>query len=144
MNTSTAHSKLVSLLASEPSSIWGTVHGRHQTANIALGDLSVEVEVDVALQDSRAIVDQVFIDNRNTSLSVRVHTGYHLGPTDPATTMLIADAVVRCLRENTDLSDGYTIFDVDGAAFNIALESSATTGAEIKVNIHKVESYDQQ
>ncbi len=142
--STTAHSKIVALLTTAtPSMLWTAVYSTHETADLDIPSLSVEVETDTPLSDSDAINQQELVDNRNIRLSIRVHTGYRLGPVDTSEAMQIADEVIRELRENINLSDGYRIFDVSGTAYNVEHLSSGTTGAEINVDIHKVEYYAQ-
>lgn len=140
----TAHTKIVALLTSfSPSPEWVDVYDTHEKANLLLPSLSVEVETDTPIVDDQAIVIQQLVDNRNVRLSIRVHTAYRLGPTDVNSAMNIADDVINWLRTHINLSDGYQIFDVAGAAYNIEHLSSGTTGAEILIDIHKVEFYEQ-
>lgn len=142
--STTAHSKIVALLQSfAPSPSWSNTYDTHEKANLIIPALSVEVESDAPIPNDAAIVDQELVDNRNIRLSIKIHTGYRLGPVDTDTSMQIADDVVRWLRENIDLGDEYRIFEVVGSAYNVEHVSSGTTGTEILIDIHKVEFYEQ-
>ena len=105
--------------------------------------VSVEAETDIPLTGDSALVSQELVDNRNMRVSIRIHTGYRLGPVDTSLSVDIADTVVRWLRENINLADGYRMFDVLAGAYNVEHTSSGTTGAEVFVDIHKVENYVQ-
>lgn len=141
--SATAHSKVVALLsAATPSAPWSYVYGRHATANLLLPAISVQVETDTPLE-SKAIEQSELHDNRAIRLSIKIHTAYRLGATDLDSAKTIADAVIRELREHVNLNDGYRIFEVEGTAYDVEHTSSATTGAEIQFNIHKVEYYEQ-
>lgn len=140
----TAHQKIVDLLDSyEPSTVWVAVHPTHTTADLLLPSLSVEIETETPIVSDGALVSQELVDNWDIRLSVRVHTGYRLGIIDTAESADIVDIVIRWLRENIALGDGFRIFEVTGTAFNVEHTSSGTTGAEILITIHKVEYYDQ-
>jgi len=141
---STAHSKIVAILQSfTPSPLWDAVYVTHETANLIIPSLSVEVDIDTPIEEDNAIVNQELLDNRNTRLSIRIHTGYRLGPVNTDSSVEIADAVVRWLRENINLGNGFRIFDVLGVVYNVEHVTSGTTGAELNVDIHKVEFYEQ-
>ena len=105
--------------------------------------VSVEISFDLPDPDNQFIVSGELWDNRNTQLSIRVHTQYRLGAVNPEQTTNITDEVIRELRENLDLGDNYYTMSVLGTAYNVEHETSATTGAEILINIHEVESYEQ-
>lgn len=140
----TAHSKVVALLdAITPSASWGNVYSKHAVANLLLPSISIQVETDTPLDNDKAINQTELHDNRNVRLSVYIHTAYRLGPTDTVSAKTIVDEVIRELRTNIDLSDGYRIFDVLGVAYDVEHGSSATTGAEVQIDIHKVEFYEQ-
>lgn len=140
----TAHQKIVTLLGNfSPSPLWDAVYDTHEKANLVVPSLSVEVETDTPLVDDNAITAQELVDNRNVQITVRVHTSYRLGPVDTNSATDIADAAVRWLRENIDLGDGYRLFETTGTAYNVEHTSSGTAGAEITINIHKVEYYEQ-
>jgi len=141
--SNTAHAKIVALLITMDEFTASTVYVTHEKAALVTPSLSVEAEADAPLDGDAAINSQELIDNRNVVLSVRVHTAYRLGPVDTALNMTLTDAVIRKIRENIDLGGGYRVFDVPGVAYNIEHSSSGTTGAQINVNIHKVEFYDQ-
>ena len=143
--TETAHQKIVTLLDSDDyaSPLWNAVYSTHATANLVVPSLSVEPEVNVPLAGDAAIDQQELVDNRSIQISIRVHIGYRLGPVDTDKATIISDDVIRWLRENINLDDGYRIFDVTGVAYNVEHTSSGTTGAEITINIHKVEYYVQ-
>lgn len=141
---STAHSKVVALLsAASPSMTWTAVYGYHAKADLTVPSLSVQVETDLPLDNDRAIDAQELIDNRNVTLSIKIHTAYRLQPTQHATNLIATDEVIRELRENIDLGDGYRIFGVRGVAYDVEHTESATTGAEVQIDIHKVEYYAQ-
>ena len=145
MAASTAHTKIITLLAGispDPSPVWN-VYDTHEKANLVIPALSVEVDSDTPLKNEDAINEQELVDNREYILSIRIHTSYKLGAVKTVDNALIVDDVIRILRENIDLTDGYWIFDVLGAVFNVELTSSGTSGAEIKLSIHKVEFYAQ-
>ena len=140
----TAHQKIVTLLdAYSPSPPWDAVYSTHEKALLVIPSISVEVDTDAPLVNDAAIIDQELLDNRNIRLSIRVHTGYRLGPIDTDESVNIADTVIRWLRENINLSGGYRIFDTIGVAYNVEHTSSGTTGSEITVDVHKVEHYIQ-
>ena len=140
----TAHQKVITLLgALAPSPSFNAVYSTHETANLVVPSLSVEVESDVAIESDGALVQQEIVDNRNMRISIRVHINYRLGPVDTESATDITDEVVRWLRENLDLDGGYYIFAVSGIAYNVEHASSGTTGAEINVDVHKVEYYEQ-
>lgn len=122
---------------------WDNVYSRHTVANLLLPAVSVEVETNTALLNDKAIRATELIDNRLIRLSIKVHTGYRLGIIDTSSNLLLADEVIRRLRQNVDLGDGYRIFDVTGVAYNVEHTSSGTTGVELLVDIHKVEYYEQ-
>ena len=139
-----AHQKLVDLLNGyEPSPLWSAVYDKHEEANLVVPSLSVGVETDTPLTDDAAIVQQELLDNHNIQLSIRVHMNYRLGPIDTNEVVDIVDAIIRWIREHINLDGGYRIFDVTGVAYNVEHTSSGTLGAEIIVNIHKVEYYIQ-
>lgn len=139
-----AHSKIVTLLTNySPSAIWINVYNTHNKANLVIPALSVEVDTDTPMEDDEAILQNELIDNRNIILTVFVHSGYRLGYKNTAQARLMVDEAIRQIRENIDLGGGYRIFDVMGAAYDTAHEVSGTTGAEIKISIHKVENYVQ-
>ncbi len=141
----TAHQKIVTLLSAfTPPPLWDDVYNTHEKADLVIPSLSVEVETDTPLVGDAAIIEQELLDNRNIRLSIRVHTGYRLGPVDTNESVDIADTVIRWLRENINLGDGYRIFDTIGVAYNVEHTSSGTTGSEITVDIHKVEHYVQK
>lgn len=135
--SNTAHAKIVALLA-----LSFTAYNTHETADLTLPSVSVEVETDTPLDGDTAINMQELVDNRDIVLSIRVHTGYRLGPVDTAANMTTTDAVIRKIRENVDLGGGYRVFGVLGTAYNVEHSSSGTTGAQVNVNIHKVETYE--
>jgi hypothetical protein len=140
----TAHSKIVTLLGTySPSPTFEAVYDTHEVADLDVPSISVEIETDIPLEGDSALVQQELVDNRNIRLSIRIHTGYRLGPVDTDTSATSADEVVRWLRENINLGGGYRIFTVSGVAYNVEHASSGTTGAEINVDIHKVEFYEQ-
>lgn len=143
MSASTAHGKIVTLLGTKSTPPWDAVYNTHQKANLVVPSLSVEVETEVSLPEDQSLVSQQLVDNRQTEISIRVHTAYKLGNHDTVQTALDADVVIRFLRENIDLADAYWIMDVIGTAYNVELPSSGTIGAEIKLIINKVEYYDQ-
>jgi len=138
-----AHQKIVSLLGTYVTPPWDAVYSTHETANLVVPSLSVEPEVNVPLTGDAAIIQQELVDNRSVQISIRVHIGYRLGPVDTDTATAISDNVIRWLRENINLGDGYRMFDVTGIVYNVEHTSSGTTGAEITINIHKVEYYEQ-
>lgn len=140
--SNTAHGKITALLITMAEFSASTVYVTHEKANLAVPSLSVEVEADAPLDGDAAINTQELVDNRNVVLSVRVHTAYRLGPVDTGSNMTLADAVIRKIRENINLGGGYRVFDVLGVAYNVEHSSSGTTGAQINVNIHKVEFYE--
>lgn len=140
----TAHQKVVTLLGTyTPSPTFEAVYSTHETASLVVPSVSVEVETDTPLANDVALVSQELVDNRQVRLSIRIHTGYRLGPVDTSLSADIADEIVRWLREHINLGSGYRIFDVAGVAYNVEHTSSGTTGAEITVDIHKVEYYAQ-
>jgi len=140
----TAHQKIVTLLENyAPSPLWNNVYSTHETADLTVPSLSVEVETDTPLSDDSALVSQELVDNRDIRISIRIHINYRLGPVNTDDAVDIADDVVRWLREHIDLNDGYRIFDVIGTAYNVEHASSGTIGSEIIINIHKVEYYVQ-
>ena len=141
-SASTAHAKIVALLITMTEFTADTVYSTHEKAALYLPSLSVEVETDVPLDGDAAINMQELVDNRNVLLSIRVHTAYRLGRVKTVYNATLADAVIRKVRENIDLGDGYRVFDVPGVAYNVEHSSSGTTGAQINVNIHKVEFYE--
>ncbi|MFA7286915.1 MAG: hypothetical protein WC052_04630 [Patescibacteria group bacterium] len=144
MSASTAHSTVVTLLGTyAPSPIFSATYSTHQTANLVIPSLSVEVETDTPIKGDAAIDQSEIVDNRLIRLSIRVHTGYRLGPIDTANNIEITDEVVTWLRQHINLGSGYRIFDVAGVAYNVDHMSSGTTGSEITVDIHKVEHYAQ-
>ena len=140
----TAHSKVITLLNSyAPSPLWENVYTTHATANLIIPALSIEVETDIALEDDNAIYQNELLDNRNIQLSIRIHTGYRLGPINTTESIQLTDDVIRWLREHIDLADNYRIFEVSATAHNVDHSSSGTIGSEIIINIHKVENYEQ-
>jgi hypothetical protein len=141
-SASTAHGKIVALLITMAEFTASTVYDTHEKANLSLLSVSVEVETDTPLDGDAAINMQELVDNRNVLLSIRVHTGYRLGMVRTTPTAILADAVIRKVRENINLGNGYRVFDVPGVAYNVEHSSSGTTGAQINVNIHKVEFYE--
>ena len=142
--TSTAHQKIVTLLqAYAPSPTFTAVYTTHETANLAVPSLSIEPEATTPIINDGAIVSQELIDNWSVQLSIRIHVVYRLGPIDTESATDLADEVIRWLREHINLADGYRIFDIVGAVYNVEHTSSGTAGSELIVNIHKVESYEQ-
>lgn len=140
----TGHSKIVALLNSyTPSPPWDYVYTTHQKADLDIPSLSVEIDTNTPLTEDEALVNQELVDNRELRVSIRIHTGYRLGPVDTDTSNSISDTVVEWLRKNINLSNGYRIMDVLGTAYNVEHTSSGTTGAEIIIIIHKVEFYEQ-
>jgi hypothetical protein len=139
----TAHSLIVALLRAKVDPLWSAVYPTHEKADLAVPSLSVEVETDIPMENQGAINQQELQDNRLTQLTVRVHMNYRLGPVDTDGASQIADSVIRWLRENIELGDGFRVFEVAGSVYNVEHTSSGTTGAEITVNIHKVEFYEQ-
>lgn len=139
-----AHSKIVTLLTNySPSATWINVYSTHNKANLIIPALSVEVDTDTPIDGDEAILQSELIDNRNIILSIFIHSGYRLGYKNTGQARLMTDEAIRQIRENIDLGDGYRVFDVIGAAYDTAHEVSGTTGAEIKISIHKVENYVQ-
>jgi hypothetical protein len=140
-----SHQKLVDLLVSAaPSPLWTAVYRTHYVADLELPSLSVDVVSDTPIIDDRAINTQELLDNREVQLLVRIHTGYRLGPMDADLSVELADAAVRWIREHIDLGNGFRVFDVTGQGYNVEHAPSGTTGAEVAVNIHKVEYYEQE
>jgi hypothetical protein len=140
----TAHSKLYTLLnAATPSASWSYVYQFHAKANLLLPALSVQVSTDSPVEDTDALVNQELIDYRESTLIVKVHTAYRLGLTDTATTKSIIDAAIREIRENTDLGNGFRVYDVFGVDYDVEHTESATTGGQFSVNVRKVEYYVQ-
>lgn len=143
--------KVITLLQEfAPSPPFVAVYDTHQIADLVTPSLSIEVEAIAPLEEDGAIVNQELIDNWLIRLSIRIHTAYRLGPVDSVTATSISDEVVRWLREHINLTsylpntgDAYRIFEVAGVAYNVDHASSGTTGAELIVNIHRVESYEQ-
>jgi len=139
-----AHQKIVTLLSTHILlSSWDAVYSTHEKADLVIPSLSVEVETDIPLTDDAAIVTQELIDNHNVRLTIRIHINYRLGPVNTDSAVDIADDVIRWLRENINLADGYRVFDVIGVAYNVEHTSSGTTGSEVTIDIHKVEYYEQ-
>lgn len=162
--TQVAHSKIVDLLKTlvvfnpspsspspsspspsspspSPSPVSIMVYPNHKIANLIIPALSVEVETTAPIPNNKAINQQELIDNWMIRISIKVHTGYRLGVFRVAESYQIADSVIRLLRENVDLQNGYRIFDVGGIAYNGDHTVSGTTGADIIVDVHKVENY---
>lgn len=139
----TAHSKVVALLDTAPAPLWEDVYSRHATANIILPSISVEVEAATPVGNDKAILDNELLDNYVVRLSIRIHTGYRQGAVNVVQASTLADAVITWLRTHIDLSDGYRIFDVQGAVYDSVHTSSGTTGAEVLVDVHKVAYYAQ-
>jgi hypothetical protein len=139
-----AHAAMVTLLGTyAPSPLWANVYSTHRKANLVVPSVSVEVETDTPLADQMALVSQELVDNRNIRLSVRVHTSYRLGPVDHALIVSMTDDVIRWVREHINLGGGYRVFDVAGASYVVEHTTSGTVGAEILIDIHKVEYYEQ-
>lgn len=122
---------------------WSDVYNHHAVATLVIPSVSVEVETNIPLTNDKAINEQELIDNRLIRLSIRIHTAYRLGVMQTASNLLLADEVIRRLRTNVDLGDGYRLFDVVGTAYNVDHKSSGTTGVELLVDVHKVEFYEQ-
>jgi hypothetical protein len=149
----TAHSKIVTVLegliypspppSPSPSPVSINIYSTHKVANLIIPALSVEVETITPIRDDKAINNQELIDNWQQRFTIKIHTGYRLGIHDTTGSRAIADLVIRQLRINTNLADGYRMFDVVGIAFDVEHTESGTTGAEILVDVHKVEYYDQ-
>jgi hypothetical protein len=127
----------------EPSPVTINVYETHKVANLLIPALSVEVEAITPLKDDKAINNQELIDNWLQRFTIKIHTGYRLGIHDTAGSRAIVDLVIRQLRVSTNLADGYRMFDVAGVAFDVEHRESGTTGAEILVDVHKVEYYNQ-
>lgn len=141
----TTHQKVFDLLDGESaSSTFNYVYDRHQTANMLLPSLSIEVNFETPIESDAAITAQELVDNKLCQLSIKVHTAYRLGYTDIETARVIVDEVITILRTNIDLSDGYRIFNVSGIVYNVEHGESATSGAELTVNVHKVVYYEQE
>lgn len=121
----------------------GPIYDFHDKANLVIPSVTVEVETIAPLTEDGAITNQELVDNWIIQLSIRIHTGYRLGPVNSVSSTAIADGLQRWLRESINLGSGYRVFDVPGVAYNTDHPSSGTTGAQINVNIHKVEFYEQ-
>lgn len=142
--SSTAHTKIIALLNTvSPSPLFDNVYDTHQKANLVIPALSVEVESEVSIDDDKGLVSQQLVDNRLIRLSIKIHTSYRLGATETVKSMQIVDEVIRHLRENINLADNYWIFEVSGSVYNVEHTSSGTLGAEIVIDLHKVEFYEQ-
>lgn len=140
----TAHSKIVTLLTNfSPSATWVNVYSTHNKANLIIPALSIDVIAETPVEEDEAINQSILVDNRSVELSIFIHSGYRLGYKNTAQAREMADEATRQLRENTDLGDGYWLFNVAGAAYDTAHDVSGTTGAEIRILIHKVENYVQ-
>jgi len=139
-----AHTKVIALLNTGLSSpLFDNVYDTHQKANLIIPALSIEVESEAPIEDDKGLLSQQLVDNRLIRLSIKIHTSYRLGTTKTVESMQIADEVIRHLRENINLNDNYWIFDVAGSVYNVEHVSSGTLGAEIIVDLHKVEFYAQ-
>lgn len=137
-----AHTAIISRL-SGPSFTWGDVYSTHETADLDIPSLSVEVESAAPIESDKALVDSEVIDNWNVILSIRVHTGYRLGVVNTALSNAIVDELVTLLRTDLTIAAGFYVFNVVASAMNVSHESSGTTGAEVLVNIHVLAGYIQ-
>lgn len=141
---STAHSKVVALLTSALSgATYSYIYGKHATANLELASVSIQAVSEAPIETDNALNTNELVDNCFITLSIHIHTGYRNGPTDVDIAMTIVDEIINTLRTNVDLNGGYRTFGVRSINFNVEHTESGTTGAEILIEIHKVEYYAQ-
>lgn len=141
----TAHQTIVTLLSTygAPSNSFSYVYSKHATASMLLPAVSVEVVSSAPIKDNVAINTQELLDNRLIVLSVKIHTAYRKGPSDPDTAVDLSDEVITALRKNVNLAGSYHVFEVMATAHNVEHDTSGTTGTELLVNIHKAVFYEQ-
>lgn len=133
---------LKSTMASGYSPTFSYLYQKHDTANLQLNAVSVDLE-SIEADYEGGIPNGPRVRYMMT-FSVRVHTAYSGGVMDGQTNHRLLNSVANKLMGNLDLASGYRIMGITEIVNREAFDDSATLGGHLNVVVMYVVSHSQE
>ncbi len=116
------------------------VYQYHEVAGLQTDAITIYPDVAGALPDA-SFAPPLRRTNHSIVMVVRYHSGYDIGPVDPALKLQKAYDIMKWLRERPILNDEFVMLEEFTTNFNADFTESQTRGVEFQFNYRVPERF---